>query len=814
MMANGSNPLGWEGIDVVQHINKLFPTEQSLSNIDDVMVSVEGQIRSLEEDIRGVIHAQTSAGSDGCTALYEAQRAIAHLMSRIHDVKFKADKSELAVREITRDIKELDAAKKNITAAITTLNHLHMLVGGVETLKTMTQRRLYGEASNLMQGILNVQDHFAQYVGIPQVKQLSEQVTQIQSQLGDQIIRDVKAALTPSNSKPANPPLSSEDVKLACSLLGNLPSKYRDHLIAWLVQAQLAEYRHLFSETEDVAWIDKIDKRFAWIKKKLLQFEESIGKTVPDEWNLSERIAVEFCFITGEELSKLVAKRAHELDVQVLIFALQKTIAFEELLSRRFLGTTIAFSSRNRQSSTSSFSNIPQNPFEEVNPFDENVTQEPTEFKGLISRCFQPFLHVLVTSQDKKLSELLEQFVKDAVSIPTYSPGTRGGNGECASLLPSCADLFVAYKNILTQCAQLTHGSTLVSLSKLFEKYLREYATRVLQAKLPRVATMSSGISRELITANIIQNFQYLLKEGDSGSLKLTSEEIGNVCCVLTTAEYCMETTSQLELKIKEKVDTNLTGEISLQGEQDMFGKYGVFSVVGHCIQLLVSDLELTCDAPLQSMTRVQWSAIECVGDQSPYVTTLATNWKQTVPLVRDLLSSTRKYFTQYCVRFANSFIPKLVSSLFKCKPLGVLGAEQLLLDVHMMKSLLLDLPSLESLVRRKPPASYTKVVSKGMTRIELMLKLCIDQSETPERFIDQYIKLLPDSDLPELQRLLELKGVRRADQQVMTETYLSRIPTVAAAPAALSSPTVSSVKRDQESSRIRKLEKLIRKRL
>ena len=32
------------------------------------------------------------------------------------------------VKEITRDIKQLDTAKRNLTTAITTLNHLHMLV--------------------------------------------------------------------------------------------------------------------------------------------------------------------------------------------------------------------------------------------------------------------------------------------------------------------------------------------------------------------------------------------------------------------------------------------------------------------------------------------------------------------------------------------------------------------------------------------------------------------------------------------------------------------------------------------------------------
>ena len=39
------------------------------------------------------------------------------------------------VKEITRDIKQLDTAKRNLTTAITTLNHLHMLVRQSDYLK-------------------------------------------------------------------------------------------------------------------------------------------------------------------------------------------------------------------------------------------------------------------------------------------------------------------------------------------------------------------------------------------------------------------------------------------------------------------------------------------------------------------------------------------------------------------------------------------------------------------------------------------------------------------------------------------------------
>jgi len=43
--------------------------------------------------------------------------------------------ASVQVKEITRDIKQLDHAKRNLTSSITTLNHLHMLVGGVDSLE-------------------------------------------------------------------------------------------------------------------------------------------------------------------------------------------------------------------------------------------------------------------------------------------------------------------------------------------------------------------------------------------------------------------------------------------------------------------------------------------------------------------------------------------------------------------------------------------------------------------------------------------------------------------------------------------------------
>lgn len=38
----------------------------------------------------------------------------------------------------------------------------------------MTRKRQYGEVANLLQGVVNVLEHFHKYMGIPQIRQLSE----------------------------------------------------------------------------------------------------------------------------------------------------------------------------------------------------------------------------------------------------------------------------------------------------------------------------------------------------------------------------------------------------------------------------------------------------------------------------------------------------------------------------------------------------------------------------------------------------------------------------------------------------------------
>ncbi|XP_046936617.1 vacuolar protein sorting-associated protein 53 homolog [Lynx rufus] len=798
------DPLDRADFNAVEYINTLFPTEQSLANIDEVVNKIRLKIRRLDDNIRTVVRGQTNVGQDGRQALEEAQKAIQQLFGKIKDIKDKAEKSEQMVKEITRDIKQLDHAKRHLTTSITTLNHLHMLAGGVDSLEAMTRRRQYGEVANLLQGVMNVLEHFHKYMGVPQIRQLSERVKAAQTELGQQILADFEEAFPSQGTKRPGGP--SNVLRDACLVANILDPRIKQEIIKKFIKQHLSEYLVLFQENQDVAWLDKIDRRYAWIKRQLVDYEEKYGRMFPREWYMTERIAVEFCHVTRTELAKIMRTRAKEIEVKLLLFAIQRTTNFEGFLAKRFSGCTLTDGALKKLESP------PQstNPFLEDEPapemeelaIEKGDLDQPKKpkapdnpFHGIVSKCFEPHLYVYIESQDKNLGELIDRFVADFKAQGPPKPNTDEGG----AVLPSCADLFVYYKKCMVQCSQLSTGEPMIALTTIFQKYLREYAWKILSGNLPKTTSSSGGLT-----------ISSLLKEKEGSEVaKFTLEELCLICSILSTAEYCLATTQQLEEKLKEKVDVSLTERINLTGEMDTFS-----TVISSSIQLLVQDLDAACDPALTAMSKMQWQNVEHVGDQSPYVTSVILHIKQNVPIIRDNLASTRKYFTQFCIKFANSFIPKFITHLFKCKPISMVGAEQLLLDTHSLKMVLLDLPSIGSQVVRKAPASYTKIVVKGMTRAEMILKVVMAPHEPLVVFVDNYIKLLTDCNTETFQKILDMKGLKRSEQSSMLELLRQRLPTPPSGPEGSSSLSLLAPTPEQESSRIRKLEKLIKKRL
>ena len=132
---SSEDPLDKSDFNAIEYINTIFPSEQSLTNIDDVITRMKDKIQMLDQEIRVVVRGQSDVENEGREALEEARRVISQLTGRIIEIKEQAKKSETMVDEITGDIKQLDNAKRNLTSSIIMLNNLLILVEGVDKLR-------------------------------------------------------------------------------------------------------------------------------------------------------------------------------------------------------------------------------------------------------------------------------------------------------------------------------------------------------------------------------------------------------------------------------------------------------------------------------------------------------------------------------------------------------------------------------------------------------------------------------------------------------------------------------------------------------
>lgn len=730
--------------DVIEYINTKFPNEQSLASIEDHILNIKEQIKQHDEEISLAVRGQTIIETDGRDELDKAKIIIKELMQRIHDMKSQAKKSEQTVNEITCDIKQLDNAKRNLTSAVTMLNNLHILVESVEKLKEIYNKNEYRQAASILAGIQDVLKQFTDYKHVPQISHLSTEIDRLCDNITDRINFDFKRLFEVPSAKHS---MSKDDIKLiaeACLVVSLLGDETKENLIKWFLGLQLTEYNALFKDAQiQISSLNGVDKRYSWLKKHLLEFEEKYGFLFPPPWQMSERMTVEFCQMTKSSLDRIMSNHPNEVKLDSLMFAMSKTTAFESLLSKRFTGETI-------KEKTSNCSKI-------------------HAFDGIISSCFEPYFKVFIEAQESAIQKLFDKFAEE------HQKMSKSFKDKPSIVFQSSNKLFQQYKTSLVQCVQLTNKSALLDLHEVFRRYLRDYAYKILQIHLknPNSSTVmpltkissdvsnSSGKMFSVATYGAAGLLQSLLRD-DTGRSRI---EPNQVCSVILTGDYCLETTQQLERKLKERIDPMLEPKVDLKPELDIFN-----DLINACIQLLIQDIEFSCESGFSTMIKTQWSSVDTPVGHSSFVDDITNSLQANFPVIRNLLKEGRKYFVQFCNKFITLFTHKYITNLFKCKLLSQGGAEQLLLDTHTLKKILINLPCYNSDIKTAP-ASYTKAAIKGMSKAEMVLKVVLVPHNVSS-FIESYFKLLPESNAVEFQRILEVKGIKKNEIVHLLEAY------------------------------------------
>lgn len=627
------------------------------------------------------------------------------MFAKIEGVRERALQTEQTITEMTADIKRLDSTKRNLTLSMTALKRLQMLTTAYEQLQALIETRQYRECAHLLQAVIQLMAHFKSYRSIDQIATLSKNVADVQRELLEQVCEDFEVTFAKGEVQQKRGMLAE-----ACQVMDALGEHAKSRLITWYCNTQLREYRQVFRGNDEAGSLDNISRRYSWFNRMLKTYDAEHALLFPPHWRVNEMLANAFCESTREDYRGILQRSMRRADgqppdVNLLLSCLQETLDFEHSLERRF-------------ASGESRSSI------------DTVTSGEDKRQGFsqaISEAFEPYLSIWVESQDKQLMTLIPKYRQQPIC-------SSEEEFHHQMVIPSSTELFHHYRVTLAQCAKLSTGSRLLELARTFSKYLDAYSQQVLF---------------------------YFLSEKTGGP------SIEDAVIVLNTADYCYQTTNQLEEKIKQRIDEELRDKVDMQPQADSF-----MGVASAAVRALVHKTEADCQPAWREMRNTSWSTMESVGDHSAYVYTLLQRMKDRSKEILKLLHKPQ-YARAYCDNLVDSITNSYISSIAASKPISETGAEQMLLDSYVLKKGLAELATLNAEPGTPPNQAFVKRVNQSTAKLDPILKTIQVRSSPPEGLVQAYLIHIHDRSEPNFKKILELKGIsRKQDQSHLIELF------------------------------------------
>lgn len=671
--------------------------------------ALQNHQHELDKDIAVLIQQQSTSDAESVKRIREAKADLAELFKKVEGVRERAIRTEETITEMTADIKRLDNTKRNLTLSMTALKRLQMLTTAYEQLREVTSSRQYRECAQLLQAVIQLMAHFKSYRSIDQIATLSRNVADLQRKLLEQVCEDFEVTFAKGEVGQRRGMLAE-----ACLVMDALGENARSRIVTWYCNTQLREYRQVFRGSEEAGSLDNISKRYSWFRRMLKTYDDEHAAIFPVNWRVNEMLANAFCESTREDFKGILSRsirreEGQSLNIDVLLNCLQETLDFEHNLERRFTNASRA--------SMDTLSSI-----------DDKLPV----FSQAISEAFEPYLSLWVEAQDKQLSAMIPVFRQQP-------PKPLDEEFSPQMVIPSSTNLFSFYRQILAQCAKLSTGARLVELTKVFAKYLDQYAQQVLL---------------------------FYISERPSGQTPSKTPQIEDIVLVLNTADYCFNTCTQLEDKIKSRIDEGLKSNIDLQSQADTF-----MGIASATVRALVHRVEMDVEPTWREMRNTGWSKMESVGDQSSYVAELLRRIKSRAAEILAMLHKPQ-YARAFCDNVVELIANAYLSNIFQCKPISEVGAEQMLLDSYVLKKGFEELLTIASPHGTAPPAGYIKRVAQSMSKLDPILKTLQVRPSPPEAIVQAYLIHIADKSDTNFRKILDLKGIRKQDQGHLLELF------------------------------------------
>ena len=265
-------------------------------------------------------------------SLAAAARAAASLSLRVSDVGAKAAASEALVDDICRDVRALDAAKRNLSRGIAALRRLGMLSAATDQLAEAASRGDLGEAARLMGAVNELGEFFAPHAAaVPAVAELSARAAALRRSLSQAALREFElwpVSEVEAGRQPEAPLL--DRLRDAGALADAVGREARTAALEAVVSKELGVYRQIFyfnpsslapppssssaasassSSSSASTALERTERRFAWLRKRL-RSRSKLWAALPRAWRPDEALAAAFGTETARQLAAVLSAQA------------------------------------------------------------------------------------------------------------------------------------------------------------------------------------------------------------------------------------------------------------------------------------------------------------------------------------------------------------------------------------------------------------------------------------------------------------------------------------------------------------------------
>ena len=778
---NGGDPFSSESFDPIDFINSIFPSHESSTsssvhefnaNINDNHTNntggkssnltntngfalLEQKLRhtskQMDRDVRKSIRDRSIAGERVANDVAVAENAAEQLNMKMVQLSLDCEHAYERSRDISRDVGKLDACKKRLQKAITSLRRLSMFVSATSQLETMCHRRNYREAAHLLEAVGQLSQHFAEYGDVPKIQRLRAKYEEIATGLKTAVFEDFATLWQPTILM--NDPNAFRTLSDACLVVDALEPRVREDVVGRLTSKELAEYAASFASERNN--VESVDRRCNWIAKRVREKSTAWG-VFPERWAVARLFAASLCKMTRAFVTEALDNKKEMMraeygnnnintingsvddvnalsqqnsdDAQVLLMALRRTLEFEAELDETF------GNGEKRSSSSSSTSSDATNAKgvslqegetsldgETASAVRERAERERKQrdlnannrgrmmpmdsaasaamnitFRGAISGAFEGHLQSYVDLEKRQMLDGIERGTKtETWGSADYEAGGGGGDGAQAGTGASDSGAPSGSKSTSSSNA----GPT--STTNKSDKILISSGDMFMNIKkvFKRCANLARGqtlFDMFIAFQAVLETYAFKLNERAERAASAianprNSEQVKmNEIKVLVLIVNTAEYCAETILPLAESTRRAL--DPSFREKIDGSSSEDAFqSCIAKTLNTLVRSVTLKTGVSTEVL-RVNWGTIETVGDHSKFVETCATTFLNASKIVRANASS-ENHFRFFCEKLAASVSRELRATLLRVKKFSMVGCQQALLDANAIKSQLLEIP-------------------------------------------------------------------------------------------------------------------------